>query len=212
MKWQIKYVLNNFTKHKQFTVKHLGGELIHVSKLDQPDVVAAISDANEISAEIAASYIKNTPKPDFVCGYRPACVWHGGAIGKLERERVGWGNFKTLREAADDGKANTASHEIFKVPDRFLRRSRSVRKITREYDRIYNFNTTNGTHLRLGMILDYDLTANAVRTFWEVFGPVDIIWGINPNAKITPEAIGAALDVGCEVMGWEEFKEHLNTA
>lgn len=61
------------------------------------------------------------------------------------------------------------------------------------------------------MVADYEPTADAVRTLWEQFGAVDIIWNINPNGRPSPEAVGAGKDLGCKVMKWRELKEHLDT-
>ncbi len=62
------------------------------------------------------------------------------------------------------------------------------------------------------MLADYEPTADAVRTLWGNFGPVEIVWNINPNGNPTPEAIGAGRELGCEVMKWDELKERLRTA
>ncbi|TPI21145.1 hypothetical protein FJW10_10135 [Mesorhizobium sp. B4-1-1] len=62
------------------------------------------------------------------------------------------------------------------------------------------------------MIADYEPTADAVRTLWEQFGPIDIVWNINPNGSPSPEAIAAGQELGCEVMKWDELREYLRTA
>lgn len=62
------------------------------------------------------------------------------------------------------------------------------------------------------MIADYEPTADAVRTLWERFGAVDIVWNINPNGTPQPEAGEAGRELGCEVMKWGELKYRLSKA
>lgn len=188
------------------------GELIRIVTPEKPDVLAAISAAHEIDQETAESYRKQHPALDFLCGYRQTCVWHGKAIQYLEGAGVGWGSFGTLISAALDGNANTAPHKTYKFSDRLLRQYGQVQKVVREYDRIYRVWLKSGTSVSIGMIADYEPTADAVRTLWERFGPIDIVWNINPNGNPSPEAIRAGLELGCKVMKWDELKEHLRIA
>jgi hypothetical protein len=62
------------------------------------------------------------------------------------------------------------------------------------------------------MLADYEPTADAVRTLWEQFGPVDIAWNINPNGNPSAEAIDAGNELGCKVMKWDELKEYMGRA
>ncbi|EDE2548595.1 hypothetical protein GBG34_22200 [Salmonella enterica] len=56
------------------------------------------------------------------------------------------------------------------------------------------------------MLLEYEPTADAVRSFWERFGPVDVMWNINPNGEPTNNALEAGRELGCGVMKWSELK------
>ncbi len=67
----------------------------------------------------------------------------------------------------------------------------------------------NGHSVRVGMIMEYEPTADAIRTFWDRFGPINIAWNINPNGKPTPNAIEVGRSLGCEVVKWEELREIL---
>jgi hypothetical protein len=111
-----------------------------------------------------------------------------------------------------DGKANTASHKVYGFSDRLLRQYGRITSVDREFDRVYNVILKSGTRLRIGMIGDYEPTADAIRTLWAQFGPLDIAWNINPNGNPSPEAIDAGAELGCQVMKWDELKNHLKTA
>jgi hypothetical protein len=212
MNWQVKYALANIAEQPRLTAEHVEGDLIRIMPKDRPEVLAAISGAHEIDGATAAGYRERHPEMNFLCGYRTACVWHGEAITLLENAGVGWGSAGTLTSAALDGDAETASHKTYKFSDRLLRQYGRVREVVREFDRIHRVLLRSGTSLRIGMIADYDPTADAVRTLWERFGPLDIVWNINPNGSPSPEAIDAGNQLGCEVMKWEELREHLRTA
>ena len=212
MNWQIKRALAYIAEQPRLSAEHIEGELIRISTQDQPDVLAAISAADQIGAATAASYREKYPEMDFLCGYRKTSVWHGEAIEYLRGAGVGWGSAGTLTSAALDGDANTASHKTYMFSDRLLRQYGRVQEVSREYDRVHRVTLRSGTVLRIGMIADYEPTADAVRSLWDAFGLVDLVWNINPNGNPTPEAIDAGNELGCEVMKWEELRERLRTA
>lgn len=197
---------------KPLIAEHVEEELIRITMPQKPDVLAVISGAGEVDEAATVSYTKQYPELDFLCGYRSTCIWHGGAIEHLEKIGVGWGNFGTLSSAAIDGNANTASHKVYKFSDRLLRQYSRVRDLVREYDRIHRIVLKSDTRVRIGMIADYEPTADAVRTLWDKFGPIDIVWNINPNGRLPPEARNAGEELGCKVMKWEDLREYLKTA
>ena len=212
MNWQVSYALANFTEQSRSTAEHVEGELIRIITPEQPDVLAAISAVYVIDAETAASYREKHPDLDFLCGYRKTCIWHGEGIQILEDAGIGWGSFGTLCSAALDGDANTASHKTYRFSCRLLDQYGPVHVVHREYDRIYKVSLRSGASIRIAMLADYEPTADAVRTLWDKFGPVEIVWNINPNGNPTSEAIVAGRELGCEVMKWDELKERLRTA
>lgn len=179
---------------------------------DRPDVLAAITTVETVNQATAAQYREQVEGLDFLCGYRSQCVWEGEAIQYLEKNRVGWGNFGTLSSAALDGDANSAAHKVYKFSDRLLRQYRRIAKVDREFDRIHRITLRNGAMFRIGMIADYEPTAENVRAIWQRFGPVDIAWNTNPNGTPQPEASEAGRELGCEVMKWDELKDHLSKA
>ena len=212
MNWQIKYALAFFAKERRSTAEHVGDDVIRIMTQDRPDVLAAITAAETVNQATAAKYREPVEGLDFLCGYRSKCVWEGEAIQYLEENRVGWGNFGTLSSAALDGDANSAAHKVYKFSDRLLRQNRLIAKVVREFDCIYRITLRTGATLRIGMIADYEPTAENVRAIWDRFGPVNIVWNINPNGTPQPEANNAGRELGCEVMKWDELKDRLSMA
>lgn len=209
MNWQIKYALANFAKEGRSQAEHLGGDVIRIVTEDRPDVVAAITAARTVDQATAAGYRDQVQDLDFLCGYRAECVWEGEAIRYLEDNRIGWGSFGTLGSAVLDGDANTAQHKTYKFSDRLLRQYGPVVAVDREFDRIHRVTLRNGEVLRIGIIADYEPTADEVRSLWDCFGPVDIVWSTNPNGTQQPEANEAGRELGCEVMRWDALKKRL---
>lgn len=212
MNWQVKYALANFEKPGDSTAELVDGDLIKVMTPNQPDVLAAISADETINMATAARFRGQFPALDFLCGYRSSCVWEGDAIRYLEENHIGWGNFGTLCSAASDGNANTASHKIFKFSDRLIRQYGRVAAVDREFDRVHKVSLRSGTVLRIGMIAEYEPNAEAVRSLWERFGPVDIAWNINPNGIPSDKAVDAGRELGCKVIKWDELKDYMRTA
>lgn len=213
MKWQVKYVLEKIAADGgASTAEHVRGELIRITTQDLPDVLAAISGTETITRDIAEQYHKEEPNLDFLCGYKKSCVWEGGAIEYLKVKSIGWGSAATLYSAASEGNANTAEHKVFAYYDRIIRQNRLVDIAQREFDRIYSLKLKNGRNVRVGMIADYEPTADAVRSLWDRFGPVNLVLNINPNGSPTQSAIQAGYELGCEVLKWEDIKENFRRA
>lgn len=212
MNWQIRYALASFAQERRSTAEHVGDDVIRIMTQNRPDVLAAITTVETVNQATAAQYRERVEGLDFLCGYRSQCVWEGEAIQYLEENRVGWGNFGTLGSAALDGDANSAAHKVYKFSDRLLRQYRRIAEVDREFDRIHRITLRNGATFRIGMIVDYEPTAENVRTLWDRFGPVDIVWNTNPNGTPQPEANDAGRELGCEVMKWDELKDRLSKA
>jgi len=210
--WQIRYALASFEEKGNSAAEHLGGDVIRVTTPHRPDVLAVITAADMVDHATAVRYLEETQGLDFLCGYRAHCAWDGMAILYLEENHVGWGNFGTLTSAALSGNANSAQHKVYKFSDRLLRQHDRIMKVEREFDRIHHITLRNGKAFRIGMIADYEPTADEVRSLWERFGPVDIVWNINPNGTPQPEATEAGVQLGCKVMKWNELRDHLNRA
>jgi hypothetical protein len=211
LKWQVKYALANIAEHSQLAASHIDGELIRIIAQNRPDVFAAISAENELNGAAAKIYKDCYPNIDFLCGYRSSCIWHGEAIDFLENSNIGWGGSGTLISATLEGNANSASHKTYKFADRLLRQQQYLHRAVREFDRVHRVTLRSGSRLRIGMLTDYEPTADAVRGLWDQFGKLDIIWNINPNGNPTVEAIKAGRELGCEVVKWERLKEILQT-
>lgn len=173
---------------------------------DRADVVAVISAAYTIDAELAMRYRADFPGMDFLCGYRKECVWEGAAIRYLESNTIGWGSAGTLGSAINTGDVTTAAHKDYFFSYRLIRQIGSVTNLDREFDRVFTMTLASGRILRVGMIMEYEPTADAIRSFWDRFGPIDIAWNINPNGRPTPNAIEAGRCLGCEVMKWAELR------
>ena len=210
MNWQVNYALQNIWKsHGAEAAHHIRGEAIRISVPARPDIVAVISADYTVSANVAVQYRSDFPEMDFLCGYRKECVWEGAAITYLEGNQIGWGSAGTLGSAISTGDAKTASHKDYFFSYRLIRQMRSATNLSREFDRVFTMTLFSGRTLRIGMIMEYEPTADAIRTFWDRFGPIDIAWNINPNGNPTQNAIEAGRDLGCEVMKWDELRELL---
>ncbi len=210
MSWQVNYALENIRKsHGADSAQQISNDAIKISVPNRPEAIAVISAEQLITTEIAAQYHSNYPAMDFLCGYRKECAWEGGAIKYLESKVIGWGNAGTLGSAIHSGDIKTAAHKEYFFSYRLIRQMKSISSLNREFDRVFNMTLANGRSVRVGMIAEYEPTADAIRTFWDRFGPINIAWNINPNGHPTPNAIEAGRSLGCEVVKWEELREIL---
>ncbi len=210
MKWQVKYAWKHISEiPKVEKVVPVGDEALKISIRDNADIVAVISDALTITADLVAKYHLAFPDMDFLCGYRKECVWEGQAIDYVEAHSIGWGNAGALLDAIHGGSAKGIAHKHFFFSYRQVKQLRVYTNLVREFDRVFTITLKNGRSLRVGMILEYEPTADVIRSFYDRFGPIDVAWNINPNSNPTTEAIKAGRLLGCAVMKWDELKELL---
>jgi alpha-glucuronidase len=113
--------------------------------------------------------------------------------------------------AAYDGNANSAEHKVYAFASRLIKQYGIVAEVEREFDRVVRVTLQNGNSIRIGMIPDYEPTADNVRSFWKAFGPVDIAWNINPNGFPCDTAKKVGGELGCEVLKTEGMKSYLQT-
>lgn len=206
MNWQVNYALKNiWENHGAASARHVRDDAISITIPDRPPVIAIISAAYVINAELAMQYHSDFSDIDFLCGYRKECVWEGEAIRYLESNTIGWGSAGTLGSAIPAGDVKTSAHKDYFFSYRLIRQIRSVTNLEREFDRVFRMTLHGGRTVRVGMIMEYEPTADAIRTFWDRFGPIDIAWNINPNGRPTQNALEAGRSLGCEVMKWEEL-------
>lgn len=207
MNWQINHALKNIQQNREVSsAQHIRGDAIRIIIRDEPEVLAVISDFYDITLEQARQYHEDYPDMHFLCGCRKECTWTGDAISYLEDNQIGWGSLGTLITAISKNNIRTAAHKDFFFSYRLINQMRSATNVVREFDRVFTMTLASGKQLRVGMLKEYEPTADCVRTFWDKFGPVDILWNINPNGDPTPNAIEAGEQLGCKVMKWEDLK------
>lgn len=209
MNWQVNYAIKNINdRFKRLgSAEHVTGDAIRISIHDRSDTLAIISASEEITLKIVKHYHEQFPDLDFICGYRQECVWTGEAINYLSDAKIGWGNAGTLYSSISENNVKTAAHKDYFFSYRLITQMEVVRNIEREFDRVFIIDLATGRKLRVGMLLEYEPTADAVRSFWDKFDRVDVMWNINPNGEPTSQALEVGRELGCEVMKWPEFKK-----
>lgn len=208
MMWQIKFALGYLHENTSLnSAEYIRDDAIKIELHDGAEVIVIISASYKITRDIVAQYHADFPGMKFLCGYRKECIWEGGAIAYTQENRIGWGNAGSLSDAVDSGDFISAEHKLYFFSYRLVRQMGSITELNREYDRVFTMSLRNGNSYRVGMIMEYEPTADSIRTFWDKFGPIDIAWNINPNGSPTQQARNAGLELGCEIVKWEELKQ-----
>lgn len=208
MTWQIEYALDYLQGNTRLnSAEHIRDDAIKIELHDGSEVIAIISATYKMTSELAAQYHVDFPSMSFLCGYRKECIWEGGAIGYVQENQIGWGNASSLSDAVESGDFISAEHKFYFFSYRLIRQMSSITNLDREYDRVFTMSLRNGNSYRVGMIMEYEPTADAIRTFWDQFGPIDVAWNINPNGSPTQQAINTGQELGCKVVKWKELKQ-----
>ena len=213
MNWQIKFALQNLQDNvKLNSIEHIRDDAIRIELLDGSEVIVVISASYRIIEELVDQYRTDFPSMSFICGYRKECIWEGGAIKYAQENQIGWGNAGSLSDAIKSGDFINTEHKVYFFSYRLIRQMNSITNLDREYDRVFRMSLSNGKSYRVGMITDYEPTADVIRTFWDQFGPIDIAWNINPNRRPTQKAIIAGQELGCKVIKWDELKQLMRSS
>jgi hypothetical protein len=208
MMWQIRFALEYLQKNvKLNSAEHILNDAIKIELRDGVEIIAIISVSYKITRKLVAQYHVDFPSMSFLCGYRKECIWEGGAITYARENQIGWGNAGSMIDAVESGNFINAEHKLYFFSYRLIRQMSSITNLDREYDRVFTVSLRNGKSYRVGMIMEYEPTADAIRTFWDQFGPIDVAWNINPNSSPTQQAINAGQELGCQVVKWEELKQ-----
>jgi hypothetical protein len=211
MQWQVEYALDNIKNDGSLSAECINPEVIKIAIQNKPDVLASISAAHIITKGVVEQVVRGTPKINFLCGYRKNCVWDGEAIAYLKSCNIGWGNFGTLISESKAGNANLAEHKEYFFSVRLIRGYYLVEKFDREYCRVFKVTLKNGIEIRVGMIQDYEVTSDSVRSLFENFGQLNIAWNINPNGSSSTSALNAGSELGCKVLKWGDLKNHMRS-
>ena len=211
MNWQVKYAIKSLNGSR-CTAEYLHKDSIKLSCMTQPDEIVIISGLDLITEADARKYLEDEPEAAFLCGYRSTCIWEGGAISFLMENGIGWGNFAALNSAYLEGGLRTAFHKVYAFSYRLIKQyDYVINNIELEFDRVYRVTLKNNDRLRIGLLAEYQPTADCIRSFWDTFGQLDVIWNINPNGNPTKEAIQAGEDLGCKILKWENLKIYLKS-
>lgn len=218
MKWQVKYFIENTNKRddisllnpdRKIIAKYVTDDFVEIGHKDEQYLVAVNGD-NEITFGVVKNYHENEPELAFVCGYRKECKWTNEALKYLEDNSIGWGNSGTLYSAVYDDQVHIASHKDYSFAVRLLNQTKSlIHTVDRKYHCVFDIENKDGNKYRVVLALEYEPTADAVRTLWERYGSFDLFWNINPNGNPTTEAVKAGEELGCKVVKWEEMKSIL---
>lgn len=211
MMWQVNYFLRNLEENNLGIIaEHLEDVFVSVKHKSIPPEVVAILAEYEIDIDTVEKYYQKNSELAFICGYRKQCIWHNEALEYLEQHSIGWGNSGTLITALTRDEVRIASHKDYVFATRLLHQTKSlIRHVERHYHCVFTITNKAGKKYKLAMALEYEPTADAVRTLWDKFGPFDVCWNINPNGSPTSKAIKAGEQLGCDVVKWEELKDIL---
>lgn len=206
MNWAIKYAVKNLEEgYTRLEYDLVPPHAIRFTADGVPDALAIISTVDEMDIDEARKWINFNPEADFLCGFKRQCTWHGDAIEFVHSSGMGWGNFGTLLSAASEGNANTAQHKEYSFGDKILRQHRAVESVNRLYDKLYELNLRSGNTVKVVIATEYEPSADEVRSLWDQFGPVSLIYNINPNRQPTGLGYSVATELGTKIVGHSEI-------
>lgn len=208
----LKFVEGIVGKHNDVTeVELIEPNSLIISTKDHPPANVLVIFEKRISAAKIGKLLEEHPERDFLCNIPTDCVWEGDALNLIAEIGIGWGGIRDLMAAIADGDTNGAQPKEYRFAERILSQHKNINHLERLYDRAFLAERSSGSELRIVILSEYELTADHVRTAWDTYGPLDIIYKTNPNGKPTKSAYDAAKALGIEVLDTKEIMKRLHS-
>jgi len=183
--------------------------LVEVERADLPTFLLGVISVRLVTPDAVGPFLKGNSRPSFLVTIPKEAVWTGVAIEALRANNMAFGGMGDLHRALRKDDPSDYVFKEYAYVEQRLRQHRSVIRIDRLYDRVWQIHRNPGNPLNIAISNAYDLTADGVRTAYDNYAPFDILFHTNNMGRITQEAHAAAGELGIELIRSDELFERL---
>lgn len=174
-----------------------------------PNVRLLISNIKAETYNDVEDQLSVCPDIDFVLNVPTAVYWSREAIGAVRQRGVGYGKIPDLSAAMKTRAIGDFVTREWVFIERGLKQSKAVEHFDCVAEGLYRIKRVGRRELLVGIIDEYEVTANAVRSAGEIFGEIDVVVNRHPLGRSTTAATAVASELGVELYDWRSFLERL---
>lgn len=181
-------------------VERIGHRLVRVDRKKAPSAIVGVIWANPVQIADYEALLVGDPRPQMILNIPKTALWVGEAIDKLEFEEVAWGKMYDLYRALNDEDDLSAyRNPSLLFIERLFRQHRNVIEVERVFDQVYRLHRAKGDPVTVALTDAYEVTADAVRTAYDVLAPFDVLLKNTPYGSISSQGQAVAAKLGVEV-------------
>ena len=203
-----KWLANSLERHTQVaSVTEVDRHFLYVERKEYGPVLSLVTSAQKVTAKLIQDGIHEQPDCTFVCNIPKHAVWEGPALSIAFQHGLGWGGVGDFMAALNAENVYRSEPKKYRFGARFLRQYGSILHTERLSDSVVKITMRDGSEYRVAMLYEYEMTADAVRTHFDKYGPFDFILRTNPNGGPTGEAREAAEQMDVSIVTYTELSE-----
>ncbi|MCG2669345.1 hypothetical protein ACFPFP_20550 [Bradyrhizobium sp. GCM10023182] len=195
------WLIGVLPQHTEVTrVERLGADLVRVDRKKAPPAIIGVIWANPVEIANFEALLAGDPRPQFILNIPKAALWAGEAIDNLESEGVAWGKMYDLYRALNfEADLSAYRNPSLSFIERLFRQHRNVVQVERVFDQLYRLHRGKGEPVTVALTDAYEVTADAVRTAYEILAPFNVLLKNTPYGSISSKGKTAAAELGIEV-------------
>ncbi|CAO4181364.1 hypothetical protein [Methylorubrum extorquens] len=195
------WLISSLQRHSEVTEAiRILPDIVRVDRRRAPSAIIGVISANPVQSSDYAALIAAVPQPVFILNIPKLALWTGESIAELKAKNIAWGKMYDLYRAlnSEDDLSDYRNPSLSFV-ERYFRQHQNVIDIERIYDQVYRLHRGKGEPLLVALTDAYEVTADTVRTAYDLLAPFDILLKNTPYGRISSQGSAAAKGLGVEV-------------
>lgn len=178
-----------------------------ISRPVHPSFEVAVFSSAEVTSCILDPLLSMYPQIAFAVNVPKDAPWRPSGISSARDAGIGFGSIKDLMSAISQDLEDVREYK--KKENQFVERGLGqharVSHLVQESERSYTVHRSGLRPIRIVMLNEYELTAEHVRSAWEVHGSFSVLLKTNPNGSPTVNAKEVAKELGIQILSWSEL-------
>lgn len=201
-----EWVADNLRKAKGVSkVEVISDQVLRVSRSKYDPFIAGIVSVACVEAGTVRTLVKSELGVEIIANVPKESYWTGGALRLAHDNNIATGGYNDLFRVIDLQDVRDFRPRETEFIERGLRQHDRISSFERVHDRLYRISRNGLPDLKVAMLIEYELTADHLRTARDRYGQFSVAVITNPNGGATSSAEEAAQNMGVEILRWRPF-------